>query len=158
MAEVRAELKKSKWRLKKHEFLTAYHYAMQYRQWKDEVWDAVGIKASADDGQPKAATQSDPTQRDAIRISALMDNIRMIERTAEDAGGDLAAWLLYAVTTERATYQFMRERRGMPCGRRQYYEARRKFYYLLSKRIQQKNEVGYSRDKKPDKFGMVEST
>ena len=59
---------------------------------------------------------------------------QMIEQTARDAGGDIADYILKAVTTEGATYEYLAER-GLPCGKHMYYDRRKKFYLLLSDRL-----------------------
>ena len=44
-------------------------------------------------------------------------------------------WILEGVTTDYATYRYLRDSKKIPCGKKMYYERRRKFYYLMSKKI-----------------------
>ncbi len=39
------------------------------------------------------------------------------------------------VTSDYATYRYLRDAKGMPCGDQKYYRTRRKFYWLLDKKI-----------------------
>ena len=78
-----------------------------------------------------------------MRSSVLRSNIDLIESTALIAGEDLAEFILYAVTNEGVTYKYLtcgRCKLGkIPCGRNEYYQRRRMFYYLLSKRMEERN-------------------
>lgn len=59
-----------------------------------------------------------------------------IVECVKEAGEDIFIWLFEAVTHENVTYTTLRMRDNpIPCGKNQYYEKRRKFYYLLFKRI-----------------------
>jgi hypothetical protein len=78
-----------------------------------------------------------------MRSSILRSNIDLIENTALLAGQELAEFILYAVTNEGTTYNYLGGGRcplgKIPCGRNQYYQMRRLFYYLLSKRMEERN-------------------
>ena len=59
------------------------------------------------------------------------------------AGEGLAEYILYATTNEGVTYRYLTGERckfgRIPCGRNEYYQRRRLFYYLLSKRMEERN-------------------
>jgi hypothetical protein len=63
------------------------------------------------------------------------EKIRIIEETAKAADEELSEYILYAVTHERTTYDSMRTSLNMPACRNRYYESRRRFYWLLDKKI-----------------------
>lgn len=69
---------------------------------------------------------TDPTAYMAIDILRLRKEIDMIEKTAYEIAGRMAPQMIASVT-RNIPY----ERLSVPCGRRQFYELRRKFYYLL---------------------------
>lgn len=131
--------KKGKWTIGKHEFYTAYHYALQYQEWKDRLrtlTDSVGAIVS--DGQPRGTGTGNPTEALAIQRAELEDKIAVIEEVAHEATEDcdwLFKYLIRAVTDENVTYTYLRQVMGIPCGRDVYYNHRWKFYYLLSRRI-----------------------
>lgn len=146
MTKIRAELsKKNPLYIDKHAFLSAYHFALQYLSWKQQYTEAIGqaIKAVDYDDMPHGMSTGDPTPRIAMRSSILRSNIDLIENTALFAGQDLAEFILYAVTNEGTTYNYLSAGRcplgKIPCGRNQYYQMRRLFYYLLSKRMEERN-------------------
>ena len=146
LTKIRAELsKKNPLYIDKHAFLSAYHFALQYSEWKRQYSDAFGsaIKAVDYDDMPHATGSSDPTARIAMRSSILRSNIDLIENTALIAGQEVAEYILYAVTHEGTTYNYLSGDRcilgRIPCGRNQYYQRRRLFYYLLSKRMEERN-------------------
>ena len=146
MTKIRAELsKKNPLYIDKHAFLSAYHFALQYPEWKRQYVDAIGsaVRTVNYDDMPHSTGTGDPTSRIAMRTSILRNNIDMIENTALIAGQDLAEFILYAVTHEGTTYNYLSTGRcslgKIPCGRNQYYQMRRLFYYLLSKRMEERN-------------------
>lgn len=147
MTKIRVELsKKNPLYVEKHAFLSAYHFALQYPKWKRQYAESVGavIKAVAYDGMPHGTETGDPTARIAMRTDILSGNIALIENIALTAGRDLAEYILYAVTNEGVSYNYLRcgrckELAPIPCGKNEYYQMRRLFYYLLSKKMEEKN-------------------
>lgn len=145
MTKMRAELsKKNPLYIDKHAFLSAYHFALQYPEWKRQYVESVGaaVKAIDYNDMPHGNGVGDPTARIAMRSSILSSNIEMIESVALTAGRDMAEYVLYAVTHEGVTYNYLRlgrckELGKIPCGRNQYYQMRRLFYYLLSQRMEE---------------------
>lgn len=137
MAEVRAELsKKNQWWIPKHAFYTAYHYALQYNDWKHEhsVLDgAVGTVVA--DGMPRASSIGNITQNTGIKRAELADKMRLIEETVKEVDEALYPWLIIAVTKEGINYNYLHTMMRMPCSRNSYYNKRRQFYYLLCKKI-----------------------
>lgn len=145
MTKIRAELsKKNPLYIDKHAFLSAYHFALQYPEWKRQYADAIGsaVKAVDYNDMPHGTGTGDPTARIAMRSSILRSNIDLIERTALTAGQDLAEYLLYAVTNEGVTFNYLHSERcplgKILCERTKYYQMRRLFYYLLSKRLEER--------------------
>ena len=146
MTKVRPELsKKNELYIDKHAFYMAYHFALQYPEWKRQYAELIGASVKAVDykDSPHGTGMGDPTSRIAMRTSILRSNIEVIESTALIAGRDLAEFLLYAVTSEGVTFNYLRTGRCplgvIPCERTKYYQMRRLFYYLLSKRIEERS-------------------
>ena len=137
MPDIRSELStKNKWWIPKHAFYTAYHYALQYNDWKHEysVLDgAVGAVVS--DGMPHGNTVGDPTQSVGIKRAELAGKIELIEKTVREVDEPLYPWLIVAVTKEDVNYNYLRTMMHIPCGKNMYYNKRRQFYYLLCKKI-----------------------
>lgn len=125
-----------KYELSKHVFAHAFHYAMQYKEWKQEhssLTDTVqAIRYEPVRGAKNEI--SDPTMEIAARRLYLESKMRMIENTCREADEFIWLYLLRGVTEENATYDVLRSA-GLPCGKNYYYDRRRRFYWLLSRKI-----------------------
>lgn len=128
---------KNPYYLTKHRFYEVYHYAMQYQEWKDEyrtteqtmrgiAYDRVKVKSSG---------SGDALERVAIRLTELSEKIEMLEAVARETDKDLSEYILRGVTDEQVTYNYLSMVLHIPCSRNTYYSLRRKFYWLLSKRL-----------------------
>lgn len=125
-----------KYNISKHRFWELYHYCLQYNEWKSALKLMGGLNSVSSDGQPKAKNiKSDPTANAAIKASELQHRCSIIEDTAMAADEELHEYILYAVTNEDVTYNYLNTIRQIPCSSKKYYEARSKFYWLLDKRI-----------------------
>ncbi len=120
----------AKYNISKHRYLELYHYCMQYPEWIKELKELRGLRSHE---QTAGTGLSNPTESAAIKAAALSAKCKLIEDTAYEANKELAMYILAGVTDEECTYKTLRAR-GMPAGRNLYYNSRRKFYYLLSKK------------------------
>lgn len=134
MTEIRPTTKK--WTLDKHEFYAVYHYALNYEKFvrKRAELKATELKGLAYDGMPHSKDPGDPTGSIASQIAEYTAKIEAIEDTAKEVDPVLAEFILYAATHD-VSYEYLRYKLEMPCGHSRYYELRRKYYYLLSKKI-----------------------
>ena len=140
LTTVRAELsQKNEFWISKHAFYTAYHYALQYGEWRDE-YERIsgGVRAVNYDGMPHGNNVGNPTESAAIRAAELSAKMQTVQETARLADPEIVKYLLKAVTNEGITYEYLRGIMGIPCGHNRYYKARRKFYYLLSQKLEGK--------------------
>lgn len=128
--------RKNKWWISKHSYYAAYHFAMKYGEWKDEYKNLDNTLSSPGyDNMPHGSGISRPTEDDGIKKAELKTKINLIEDTVKETDGDMYKWLLRAVTKEGCTYNYLRKVMKMPYGRNTFYDRRRKFYYILSKKI-----------------------
>lgn len=126
-----------KYNLGKHEFYVAYHYALQYPDWIREkaAIEHGSLQAVKYDREKVQAFQNaDPTFQTAEKALRLDYKIKSVEAAAVEADPQLAPWIIKGVTMEGMTF-FMLEQDGIPCGRNMYYDRRRRFYTILSKKI-----------------------
>ena len=138
MGKVRANFSpKSKYYISKHEFLQVYHFALQYPEWKAEYQKLIGKSLSGMKlgHDVRSYDVSKPTENDAIKMAELSVKIDMVEQCAMEADPTLYQWVLMAVTQEGCSYNYLRMRKNIPCGRNLYLKARKRFYYFLAKRI-----------------------
>lgn len=128
-------LNSKKYNISKHRFSELYHFCMQYNEWKDELKyksDTVGSMEITD--MPVYHSNGDATQRLAMLRVDLEAKCRLIEQTAIEADSELYPYILKAVTNEFISYRYLDMIMGIPCGKKMYYDRRRKFYWLLSQK------------------------
>lgn len=137
MPNIRTPAKNSKYYISKQKFLTARHYCLQYNEWRDEYGMLVGggISGVSYDDMPHGSNLANPTELKAMRMAELSEKIALVERTALEAGEDIAEWVLKGVTSEDATFHYLKTVMGLPCEKDMYYDRRRKFYWLISQKI-----------------------
>ena len=81
------------------------------------------------DGMPKGNLSGDATAQEAVRNTMMQEDIHLIEETARKAAPEIYKWILKNVT-EGIPYEWL----DVPVGRRQFYEYRRYFFYLLAQK------------------------
>ena len=122
-----------KYGISKHAFATAYSYCLQYSEWKADTYRSPQVT-----GMPTGSGGgSDATADAAMRRAELIDKVALVEDTARAAVAgydEIYPYLLRYVTTEGCTYRMI-DQQGVPCGRTLFYEIRRKFYYMMAKKI-----------------------
>lgn len=134
MPNIRHKRKNKRWWISENESRYVYDYAMMYNEWK-MLYDALDSRRSiGSDGMPHGNNLSDPVEQDGIRREELCRKMEKIDKTLVEADPDLYPWLKIAVTNRGISYRSL-VTQGMPCGPDMYYDRRRKFYYLLSKKI-----------------------
>ncbi|MGN0405321.1 MAG: hypothetical protein ACI4F1_08875 [Bariatricus sp.] len=125
-----------KYNISKNRFREVYYHCLQYNEWKAELeGKADTVKARTITGLPGAAVTGSATEALAMRREELRKKMEVIEQTAIEADPDLYQYILTAVTNEWATYWYLKQSMNMPCGQTKYYETRKKFYYLIAKKI-----------------------
>ena len=133
MRKVRSKLsKKNRWYISQHVFLTVYHYCLNYQEWKCEHDLNIGLTRGGGDGAGGGV--GDPTATQAIRLADLAERINLIEQTAYDAEPELSPYILMYVTRGDLTFDKLKAL-GMACERKMFYDRRRKFYWLMSRRL-----------------------
>lgn len=135
MTKIRPTVQHSEWKLSKHEFYTAYHFALQYNEWKEQYNALKGLSAVTGDGMPQGSAVGNPTERKGIKMAEISKSMALIENTVREADSEMYEWLLEGVTKEAVSFNYLHMRYKMPFDKRRYYESRRKFYYLLFKKI-----------------------
>lgn len=128
-----------KYKISRHRFLYVYHYILdRYPAWKEEYNIIADNRRSFQYGDKDGGKtgENDPTQKTALRLAYLSRKIEKIETAAKEAGGDLWPYILQAATTEKCSYKTLRMQKDrIPCNEKEYYAARRKFYWIMSKAL-----------------------
>lgn len=106
-----------------------YALCRQYPEKRKILASVRELDALANDGLPHGNGTSDPTARKADKALQLREDIALIEDTAREV--DPANWTaLIRNVTEGVPYEYLQ----VYCGRRQFYESRRKFFWILDRR------------------------
>ncbi len=123
---------KSKYFLSRSAFLEALYFAYQYSEFMDEL-EALGdgSRGISYDSQPHGSASKGSLEDLAIKRARISARVDIIEQSCRETDPDLYFWLLKGVTSDSVGYDYLRYQLGMPCGRRQYYEKSRQFYYIL---------------------------
>lgn len=125
-----------KYGISPNRFRELYYFCLQYNEWKDELtYKCDTVKSVKITDMPGAHQTSDDTELLATRRAELSRKCELIEQTAIEAGADLYQYIIKAVTNEGITYNYLSAVMDIPCGKDMYYDRRRKFYWLLSKKI-----------------------
>lgn len=129
-------INEKKYDISKHRFLELYHFCMQYSEWKDELkYKKDTVRSIEVTDMLTSHGNGDATANLAVRRAELQRKCELIEQTAIEADPDIYQYIIKGVTTEYGTYRYLREIAGMPCGKNMYYDRRRKFFFLLSKKM-----------------------
>ncbi|WP_024348201.1 hypothetical protein [Lacrimispora indolis] len=123
------EMKLSDYNISPAKYYELKYFCMQYEEKKRELQKGYGLSSTANDGLPKGNTPGNPTERTAIKNTILQKDTELIEQTAIEADPEIYPWLIKNVT-EGVAYEYM----NVPKGRKQFYESRRYFFYLLSQK------------------------
>lgn len=122
--------------ISKHRFYELLHYCLQYNEWKDELkYTTDTVKSVQITDMPHGSGVGDPTNHLATRRAMLSAKCEVVENTAKEADSSLWQYILKDVTEENISYTYLKQIMSIPCGKNYYYDKRRKFFYLLSKKI-----------------------
>ena len=128
-------LNRSKYGISKNRFKELYYWCLQYSEWKDELRYRVDtVKSIEITDSPITHDNGDPTQQLAFRRVHLESNCKLIEQTAIETDPDIYQYLIKAVTDPDVTYRYLKLIMGIPCSHNTFYDRRRRFYWLLSKK------------------------
>lgn len=130
-------ISEKKYGINKHRFLELKHHCLQYQDWRRELanmQDTVKAIQYGKEGKGSPSIGS-ATESLAIRRTELEEKCKTIEQTAIEADPELYQYIIEGVTTDYATYRYLKDAKKIPCGDQKYYRTRRKFYWLLSKKV-----------------------
>lgn len=129
-------MNEKKYDISKHRFLELYHFCMQYNEWQDELrYKRDTVRSIGITDMPVSHSNGDATAALATRRADLSHKCEIIEQTAIEADPDIYQYIIKGVTTDYASYRYLKTVMDIPCGKDMYYDRRRKFYWLLSNKI-----------------------
>lgn len=116
--------KKNPYWVSKHKFLELYHFSLQYHDWEKEI--------AAVNYVPEEF-EFDPTGEKAAKLAVLKGNCELVKQCCADVDKALQRFIFLAVT-EGLSYDALRSRYHIPCGKDYYFIRYRKYFWLLSRR------------------------
>lgn len=121
---------RSTYYISRHRYYELKHFCLQYPEWKQNYHDLDGrpTKSASVCEHISGGKVSDPTAVYAEARLYFRERMEMVERSCEKADGDLAGFLLQAVT-EGVSYEYI----SPPCCKEVWYAAYRRFFWLLDK-------------------------
>ena len=124
------DLNLEKYKISKYRYRELKYFCLQYDEKKQRLAALRGLGAVTYSSEPHGSGISDPTAAKAERAQQIVQDIELIEHTAMEVDSANYGSLLANVTSDNLPYEYL----SPACGRRQFYEDRRKFFYLLDKK------------------------
>ena len=107
-----------------------YYFCQLYGEKKEELQRCYSVTSEPTSKRSENTHMlTNFAEQQTDKTNKLSRDIGLIEQTAQEAVGGLYPYILKNVT-EDITYEHM----GVPCGRRQFYFMRRKFFCLLDRK------------------------
>lgn len=126
---------KNEFYLPKEEFLTVLHFAQQYPNWERELRTEPDTSKAITYDEERVQTSGgyDACSEAAMRRYALAKKKQLVEDTVREVAPEIYEYLLLGVAYGVPFWEL--QEKGIPCEKTMYYERRKKFYYLLAKKI-----------------------
>lgn len=125
------DLALKKYEISKERYRELKYFCLQYEEWKRQLsYFGMSVKSPQLTGMPGGKNGvSDPTADEAVKRSELTVKCALVEQTAIETDSELYSYLIKSVTQD-IPYEYI----NVPCGRRRFYEMRRRFFFFLSKK------------------------
>ena len=116
-----------------------YYRCRQLPMWQEELQEMNGLQAVNYERIGSRSGTADPTSSLAIRRAMLEKRIRMITDTANEVDSFYARWIVEAVATGRPFYSIIL-RDDVPATPRQLYARKKKFFWILSRKLEEQEQ------------------
>lgn len=135
MSKYRLPTKGKQYYIPKEDYLTAVHYALRYPLWLAELNDARDTSTAIryDKDNVQSSPSADMVFNAATKAISVGEKIKHIDSLISVSADGMDYYLRLAVCYGLTFDQLLAK--DIPCGRRKFYEMRRKFYFLLSQTI-----------------------
>lgn len=132
--KVRPEISvRNKYWIDKHRHYELKHFCLQYPEWKRvyNEFNDPSMPLSMIERVSTSNLPGDPTAKRAMMKTVYAEKMHLIEKTARNADTYLWEYILKAVT-ENLSYNHLKSKFDIPCGKDMYYDRYRRFFWLLS--------------------------
>lgn len=125
---------KNQYWVSRHRYYELKHFCLQYPEWKKAYNSITGFSSKASiEGEPvDGGPVSDPTGVYAEARLYYLERMKLVEDAAEEACKALRDHIMQCVT-EGVSYECIRARESVPCGKDAFYTAYRRFFWILDK-------------------------
>lgn len=133
---IRPEISKSNtFYIERERYLELSHFCRQYSGWKKELAgiDGMSARAPGADEHISGGSPSDPTAMYAMARNYYARRIGMVEEAARKATNELYSSAMVKAVSEGKTYDQLEALGIAHCGRRAWYAAYRRFFWILDK-------------------------
>lgn len=125
---------RNKYSLSKFRYRELHYMCLQYKDYLAELRNCNDtVKSMTVSDMPTSRSNSDVTSDLAIRRADIQRKVEAIEQSAIKADSEIYQYIIEDVTNDYVSYEYLANVKGMPTSRGNYYDKRRKFYYLLDK-------------------------
>lgn len=118
--------------IERHRYYELKHFCLQYPIWKKASSNFNGLAKRGDGIGHGSGAVYDPTSKAAEAREWYLDKMRLIEDAANESDPALATYILKGVT-EGISYEHLRLKYRIPCGKDMYYSRYRRFFWILNK-------------------------
>lgn len=124
--------KKNPYYINRDRYYELKHFCRQYPIWKKAYNSLDGLSRRPADLElfSTPGKTSDPTAQCAEAREFYLKRMEMVERCAHDADPELCAYIM-SYATKGDGYGVLKMRDHIPCCKDVFYEAARKFFWLL---------------------------
>jgi hypothetical protein len=127
------ELKLDKYGISSKRYKELCGFCEQYPDWKKELLQYSVVKSPIISDMPKAPmNNSDTTGEMAVRRCEKESKCTLIEETAIETSTEFAQYLIKSICYE-VPVNYLISYEEMPLAKSQFYELRRKFFFILDK-------------------------
>ena len=121
--------------IERHRYYELKHFCLQYPTWKKACAGLDGLARQGTDVRRPSGESSDPTAKAAEAREWYLDRMSIVENAAMETDTVMFPYILKGVT-EGCSYDHLRTKHNIPCGKDMYYDLYRRFFWLLSKERQ----------------------
>lgn len=118
--------------ISRHRYYELKHFCMQYPEWKKELED-ISIYPRLSEHEIRSTDPSDPTVQIAAERERHLGYIDLINDVAKEVDPVLGIYILKGIVYG-ISYDFLKARLDVPCGKEKYYELYRRFFSILDKK------------------------
>ena len=136
MPDLKPELSKdNKYWIPKHRYYELKHYCLQYPYWK-KLYASIDLELKAHADKEIRASDICRANEDLIIKRAVLGSaMKLVEKCCKDCTDvEVLQSYVFKAVTEGLPYYRLKTQYDIPCGKDMYYEAYRKFFFILSQR------------------------